>query len=68
MHLFVSEVTAADAQADALGWDEYHQGSLTVDRLAGNHVALLDLPEVEQLAGMMIESLRQGRRSLADRA
>ena len=32
-------------------------------RLAGDHVTLLDLPEVEQLAGMMLESLRKARAS-----
>jgi hypothetical protein len=32
-----------------------------VTRLAGNHVTLLELPEVEQLARIMLESLRKAR-------
>jgi amino acid adenylation domain-containing protein len=63
MHLFVSEGTAADAEADLLGWDEVHKGTLTVHRLAGNHNTALDLPEVKQLAGIMFESLRKARAS-----
>jgi thioesterase domain-containing protein len=63
MHLFVSEASAADAEADLLGWDEFHKGTLTVDRLAGDHVTLLELPEVEQPARMMLESLRKARAS-----
>jgi hypothetical protein len=59
MHLFVGEVTAADTKADLLGWEEFHKGTLTVHRLPGHHVTLLRLPEVEQLAGMMLESLRK---------
>jgi amino acid adenylation domain-containing protein len=63
MHLFVTEGSAADAEADLLGWDEYHKGTLTVHRLAGNHATLLDLPEVEQLARIMLESLGKARAS-----
>jgi thioesterase domain-containing protein len=63
MHLFVSEGTAAVAEADLLGWDEFHKGTLTVDRLAGDHVTMLDPPEVEQLARMMLESLRKAQAS-----
>ena len=50
-------------EADQLGWDEFHKGTLTVHRLAGDHVTLLELPEVEQLARMMLESLRKARAS-----
>ena len=67
MHLFVSEGSAADAEADLLGWDEFHKGTLTVHRLASDHVTLLELPEVEQLAGMMLESLRKARASTSPR-
>jgi amino acid adenylation domain-containing protein len=63
VHLFVSEGFAADKGADLLGWDVFHKGTLTVERLAGDHVTLLDLPEVEQLARMMLESLRKARPS-----
>jgi thioesterase domain-containing protein len=63
VHLFVSEGFAADKGADLLGWDVFHKGTLTVDRLAGDHVTLLDLPKVEQLARMMLESLRKARPS-----
>ena len=61
MHLFVTEGTAADAEADLLGWDEFHKGPLTVHRLAADHATLLGLPEVEQLARTMLESLRKAR-------
>jgi thioesterase domain-containing protein len=58
IHLFVSEGSAADTQADMLGWDEFHRGTLTVHRLAGDHFTMLQLPVVEQLAQSMLESLR----------
>jgi amino acid adenylation domain-containing protein len=61
MHLFVTEGTAADAEADLLGWDEFHKGPLAGHRLAGGHNTVLDLPEVEQLARIMLESLRKAR-------
>ncbi|MGO9380972.1 MAG: non-ribosomal peptide synthetase [Mycobacterium sp.] len=64
MHLFVSEASVADAGADLLGWDEFHRGTLTVHRLAGDHGTLLDLPEVNQLARMMFDSLGTARASL----
>jgi amino acid adenylation domain-containing protein len=64
MHLFVSERSAAYVEADLLGWDEFHKGTLTVHALAGDHVTLLDLPEVEQLARMMLESLLKTRASI----
>jgi len=63
MHLFVSEGFAAYLQVDLLGWDDAHKGALTVDRLGGDHVSLLQPPEVEQLAEMMLESLRKARAS-----
>ena len=61
MQLFVTEGTAVDAEADLLGWDEFHRGTLTAHRLAGDHVTLLTLPEVEQHARMMLESLREAK-------
>jgi thioesterase domain-containing protein len=63
MHLFVSESSAAEAETDLLGWDEFHKGTLTVDRLAGDHKTMLELPVVEQLAQTMVESLRKARAS-----
>jgi hypothetical protein len=59
MHLFLSEGSAAEAEADLLGWDEFHKGTLTVHRLACDHVTMLDLP----LARMMLESLREASES-----
>ena len=61
MHLFVSNFSAADMEADLLGWDEFHRGSLTVHRLASDHASLLDLPDVQQLARVMLESLGEAR-------
>jgi amino acid adenylation domain-containing protein len=63
VHLFVSDGSAAEMEEDLLGWNVFHKGTLTVDRLAGDHFTLLDLPEVEQLARMMLESLRKARPS-----
>ena len=63
MHLFVTEGTAADAKADLLGWDKFHKGPLAGHRLAADHIGLLDPPEVEQLARMMLESLCKSRES-----
>jgi thioesterase domain-containing protein len=63
MQLFVSDGTAAVAKADRLGWDEFHKGTLTVHRLGGDHVTMLELPEVKQLARTMLESLRKVKAS-----
>jgi amino acid adenylation domain-containing protein len=63
MDLFVSEGSAAYMEAELLGWDEVHKGTLTVHRLGGDHATLLELPDVEQLARMMLESLRKARAS-----
>jgi amino acid adenylation domain-containing protein len=63
MDLFISEGSAADAEADMLGWDEFHRGTLTVHRLAGDHFTVLQLPMVEQLAQSMLESLRKAQAS-----
>jgi amino acid adenylation domain-containing protein len=63
MHLFVCEDSAAAAKADLLGWDEFHKGPLAGHRLAGDHFSLLQLPEAEQLARMMLELLCKSRES-----
>jgi amino acid adenylation domain-containing protein len=63
MQLFASEDTAADADTDLLGWDEFHKGPLEVHSIGSNHVSMLELPEVKQLAGMMPESLSKARAS-----
>ncbi|MGC2652821.1 MAG: amino acid adenylation domain-containing protein [Mycobacterium sp.] len=61
IHLFVSEDSAADVQADLLGWEEFHKGALTVERLAGDHATVLELPKVEQLARLTLGSLDRAR-------
>lgn len=63
LHLFVTEASAATIGADLLGWDEFHHGSVTVHRLAGDHATLIDMPQVQQLARMMRESLGGARAS-----
>ncbi len=63
MHLFVSEVSAAAAQNDLLGWGEFHKGPVGRHRLAGDHTGLLRLPDVELLATIMLESLCASRQS-----
>ncbi|WP_264072989.1 amino acid adenylation domain-containing protein [Mycobacterium cookii] len=61
MQLFVTEASAAAIGADLLGWDEFHRGSVTVKRLVGDHATLIDVPQVAQLAEMMLESLNEAR-------
>ncbi len=61
MDLFVSDGSAAFMEAELLGWDTFHQGTLTVHRLDAAHLALLDLPEVKQLAAVLLDSLRAAR-------
>ena len=63
MHLFVTERSAADAETDLLGWNEFHNGTLTLNRLAGGHFTMFALPVVEQLAQTMLESLHKARAS-----
>ncbi len=67
MHLFVSEGFTAHLEADLLGWEEFHNGTLSVHRLAADHVTLLYLPEVKQLAQLMLESLREASASTGHR-
>ena len=57
MQLFVSDGSAADMEEDLLGWNVFHKGTLRVHRLASDQFDLHGLPEVEQLARMMLESL-----------
>jgi amino acid adenylation domain-containing protein len=59
--LFVSEASASFMEADLLGWDEYHDGELTVHRLKTGHRVLLELPDVLRLAQLMLESLDSAR-------
>lgn len=56
-HLFVSEGTAAIAETNLLGWDEYHTGTLTAHHIGGDHVTILEMPLVMRLARMVLESL-----------
>jgi amino acid adenylation domain-containing protein len=61
VHLVVSEASATFMNADLLGWDEFHRGELTVNRLQTEHRALLDVPGVGPLAQLMLESLNKAR-------
>jgi thioesterase domain-containing protein/acyl carrier protein len=61
MHLFVTEGSAVDAEADLLGWDEFHDGPLTVHRLAADHATMLELPVVDEVARITLKSLRIAR-------
>ena len=63
LDLFISEGFAAEMEADLLGWDKTHQGTLRVHRLPGDHFTMLQLPVVEQLAHSMLESLREAQAS-----
>ncbi len=66
MHLFVSGDSAAEVESDLLGWGEFHNGTVTVDRFSGDHFAMLHLPRVEELAGLMFDSLRQATGSTSE--
>jgi amino acid adenylation domain-containing protein len=57
MHLFVTEDSAAAAEEGLLGWGEFHKGPLAGHRLTGNHVGLLQPPQAELLARIMLDSL-----------
>jgi amino acid adenylation domain-containing protein len=63
LEVFISEGFAADMEADLLGWDKTHRGTLSVHRLPGDHFTMLQLPLVEQLAHSMLESLRKAKAS-----
>jgi amino acid adenylation domain-containing protein len=63
MDLFVPEDSAAAAEEGLLGWDEFHKGLLAGHRLPGDHVGLLQLPQAELLARIMLESLCKSRQS-----
>ncbi len=67
LHLFVSEVSLAAAEKDLLGWSEFHKGTLAGHRLAGDHSGLLQLPEADLLARIMLESLGKSRESTPGR-
>ena len=60
LHLFVTEGTAAFVGEDVLGWDKFHDGSVTVHHLPGSHRSLLHQPVVDQLVPIMLESLSYG--------
>lgn len=57
LHLFVTESTAAFVGEDVLGWDHFHDGSVTVHHLPGSHRTLLHQPVVDRLVPIMLESL-----------
>lgn len=61
VHLFVTDASAATIGADLLGWDEFHQGTVTVHRHAGDHATLIDMPQVQHVARTMLESLGAAR-------
>lgn len=63
MHLFVREDSAAATEGGLLGWGEFHKGPLAGHRLPGNHVGLLQPPQAELLARIMLESLCKSRQS-----
>jgi amino acid adenylation domain-containing protein len=63
MDLFVSEGSAAIAEEDLLGWGGFHTGPVAGHRLACDHTGLLQLPVVEMLARILLESLNKSRES-----
>jgi amino acid adenylation domain-containing protein len=67
MHLYVAKASAAAEEEDLLGWGDYHKGPLTGRRFAGDHISLLQLPQVEQLARIVLESLCRSRQSTCGR-
>ncbi|SPM41104.1 Non-ribosomal peptide synthetase component F [Mycobacterium numidiamassiliense] len=65
MDLFVTEVSATNAESDRLGWDQFHKGTFTVHRVGGDHVSMLEPPNIESLARTMLESLRAARAAVS---
>jgi amino acid adenylation domain-containing protein len=61
MHLFVSEVSAASAEHDLLGWSDFHKGPLTGHHFAGDHVSLLRPPATERVGRIMLETISRSR-------
>jgi len=59
MHAFVTQGSAADTGSESLGWADFHNGVLTVHRLAGDHLTVLDQPQVEEVVRMVLKSLRE---------
>jgi amino acid adenylation domain-containing protein len=65
MDVFVTQASADNAGSDSLGWDGFHKGTFTVHRIAGDHVSMLEPPNIEHLARTMLESLRAARAALS---
>ena len=59
LELFVTDASADDVHAQYLSWDKYHDGALRVHRpSSGNHWNLLEQPQVDEIARVMLDSLR----------
>ena len=60
MHLFVTRTPPRHRLRNR--WPRLPQGrAVTVHRLAGNHLTVLDQPQVEQVARMVLKSLREAQ-------
>ncbi len=56
--LFVTADSITDLDSASLGWSQYHRGPLRVHPLPGDHFSLLDQPQIGEVAGLMLASLR----------
>jgi len=58
LDLFVTADSAVEVGSASLGWNEYHRGPLLIHRLPGHHNALLDHPQVGEVAKLLLASIR----------
>ncbi|MFE4498990.1 amino acid adenylation domain-containing protein [Rhodococcus sp. NPDC056743] len=61
LELFVTSSTAAEVRTPVLGWDTFHEGRLRTHFLCGSHDSILDSPQIEELAAIMLAGLHDAR-------
>lgn len=61
LELFVTSTTAAEVRTPILGWDTFHGGRVRTHFLCGSHDSILDSPQIEELAEIMLAGLHDAR-------
>ena len=61
LELFVTSTTAAEVRTPILGWDTFHEGRVRTHFLCGSHDSILDSPQIEELAEIMLAGLHDAR-------
>ncbi|NMM84031.1 hypothetical protein B2J88_06620, partial [Rhodococcus sp. SRB_17] len=61
LELFVTSTTAAEVRTPLLGWDAFHGGSLRTRFLEGSHDSILDSPQIEELAALILTGIHGAR-------